>query len=362
MLRLGRQNIDIAAGENTYTVADTYTLPVDVEVQAVQPHAHYRARDIRGIATLPDGSAKSLISITNWDFRWQHLYRYERPFTLPRGTVLTMRYTYDNSAANPRNPVQPPARALWGQRSAEEMGDLWIQVLTRNGADLLTLNRDFRPKAVREDLVGYESLIARDPGNAGLHDDAAVLYLELGDIRKAAAHFEATTDLTPNVASAHFNLGTMRALLGDTDTAASQFEAALAINPRYDKAHHSLGLVRRQLGDWNGAVASLRRAVELNPEWLAPAVDLAWMLATSRAADVKARAEAVALAERAVRLTSRPDPAVLDTLAVAYAAVGRFDDAVSISRSALAAAPAEDLAADIRARLVLYQAGTPYQR
>jgi tetratricopeptide (TPR) repeat protein len=362
MLRLGRQDIDIAPGEKTYTVTDSYTLPVDVEVQAVQPHAHYRAREVRGTATLPDGSTRSLITITKWDFRWQHLYRYEAPFALPKGTVVSMRYTYDNSVENPRNPVRPPARAVWGQRSAEEMGDLWIQMLTKSDADLLTLNRDFRPKAVREDLNGYEGLIAREPENIGLHDDAAVLYLELGDISKAAAHFAATVHLTPNVATAHFNLGTMQALVGSTDAAVREFEAAIAINPRYDKAYHSLALARRQRGDWNGAVDSLRRAVALNPEWLAPRLDLAWMLATSRSADGKAREEAVALAERAVTLTSRPDPAVLDTLAVTYAAAGRFDDALKTSRSALAAGPNDALAAEIRARMALYLTGTPYQR
>ncbi len=66
MLRLGRQNIDIPAGDGAYTITDSYTLPVDVEVQAVQPHAHYRAHDVpqrrfssegrrRGRARLRDG-------------------------------------------------------------------------------------------------------------------------------------------------------------------------------------------------------------------------------------------------------------------------------------------------------------------
>src|SRR5262245_35201040 len=173
MLRLGRQDIDIAPGQREYTVTDKYTLPVDVEVQAVQPHAHYRARDVQGIATLPDGSTRWLIFIKHWNFRWQHLYRYRTPFALPKGTVISMRYRYDNSADNPANPTQPPGRVLWGQRSAEEMGDLWIQVLARTDEDLLTLNKDFRPKAVREDLVGYESLIRRSPLDVGLHNDAA---------------------------------------------------------------------------------------------------------------------------------------------------------------------------------------------
>jgi hypothetical protein len=61
MLRLGRQNIDIAAGASHYVEEDTYVLPVDLEVRAVQPHAHYRAREVRSFATLPDGTRKWLL-------------------------------------------------------------------------------------------------------------------------------------------------------------------------------------------------------------------------------------------------------------------------------------------------------------
>ena len=57
MLRLGRQNIDIPAGEKEYVTTDSFVLPVEVTVEAVQPHAHYRAREVRGTATLPDGTA-----------------------------------------------------------------------------------------------------------------------------------------------------------------------------------------------------------------------------------------------------------------------------------------------------------------
>ena len=44
MLRLGRQSIDIPAGDRAYTITDSFVLPVEVTVQAVQPHAHHRAR------------------------------------------------------------------------------------------------------------------------------------------------------------------------------------------------------------------------------------------------------------------------------------------------------------------------------
>src|SRR5205814_9006296 len=126
-----------------------------------RPHAHYRARDVRGFATLPDGSRRPLIDIPDWDFRWQHVYRFVTPMKLPKGTTVTMRYTYDNSAANTRNPQRPPLCARWGQRSPDEMGDLWQQVLPKDDRDLDVLSRDFRPKVAAEDVIGYETEIDR---------------------------------------------------------------------------------------------------------------------------------------------------------------------------------------------------------
>ena len=131
MLRLGRQNIEIPAGEKQYVSSDSFVLPVDVDVQAVQPHAHYRAREVHGTATRPDGTTTPLIYIKDWDYRWQHVYRYVQPLSFPKGTTLAMEYVFDNSADNPRNPHQPPRPVRWGQRSTDEMGDLWVQMLTR---------------------------------------------------------------------------------------------------------------------------------------------------------------------------------------------------------------------------------------
>lgn len=132
ILGLGRRDIEIPAGQCDYTITDSYVMPVDADVLALKPHAHYRAREIKGSAMLPDGSTKHLIYIRDWDFHWQHVYRYVTPIALPRGTTLTMRYTYDNSPDNRRNPELPPRHVEWGPRSSDEMGDLWVQVLTRD--------------------------------------------------------------------------------------------------------------------------------------------------------------------------------------------------------------------------------------
>ncbi len=281
MLRLGRQNIDIPAGDSHYIITDSYTVPVDVDVEAVQPHAHYRAHDVRGEATLPDGSKRALIDIADWDFRWQHVYRFVTPVRLPKGTTLSMQYTYDNSAANARNPQQPPTRARWGQLSAEEMGDLWIQVLPRDGRDLDLLSRDFRPKVAAEDVRGYESEIKKHPGDTGLHDDVALLYLELGRADNAVVHFKTSLVLKPQSAVAHYNLGTALTVGRRLDEAAGEYREALRIDPAYANAHNNLGNVLLAQQRFDDAIREFREVVRLQPESAAAKKNLAAAIAAA---------------------------------------------------------------------------------
>jgi tetratricopeptide (TPR) repeat protein/mono/diheme cytochrome c family protein len=396
MVRLGRQNIDIPAGERAHAVTDSYVLPVDVEVQALQPHAHYRAREVTGTAMLPDGTTKWLISIKDWDFRWQHVYRLVHPMALPKGTRLEMRWLYDNSIENPRNPQRPAGRVVWGQRSADEMGDLWIQVLPRNDRDLETLNNSLRPKVLEEDLVGYEMLLRGEPGSVALHDDAALLYLALGRPDRAVAHFGASAALKPDSAPAHFNLAVALSVNARLDEAVAEYRLALQIRPDYAAAHNNLGSVLleqglqaqalshlreairidpaheearynlgrayRAQGDTAAAIESFRQALRLEADVVPVMADLAWLLATAPVDGVRDGEEAVRLAERAVDLTGKRDPGALDVLAAAYAETGQFDRAAETARAALLVASPQSIAAEaIRLRAELYAQQKPYR-
>lgn len=281
IVRLGDQGIDIPAGDPDYTITDSFVLPVDVELQAVQPHAHHRARLIKGFATLPDGTTRWLIHVKDWDFRWQHVYRYITPFLLPKGTTVTMEYTYDNSEENPRNPRHPPERVRWGQRSADEMGDLWLQVVTRNDHDLAVLNREIGRKMVAEDIVGYETMIRASPGEAELHDDVALLYLELGRPNDAVVHFEASVGLKPQSAAAHFNVGTALTVAGRFEEAIEAYRRALRIRPEYSSAHNNLGNVLISQGNVEDAIRHFREAVRLDPRNTLARNNLLWLLAAA---------------------------------------------------------------------------------
>jgi hypothetical protein len=106
--------LDIPAGARDFAVSDYFTVPMDLDVLAVYPHAHYLGRLLEGYATLPAGSRKWLIRIPEWDVNWQAVYRYKTPVFLPKGSVISMRFHYDNSDGNPRNPSHPPKRVRGG--------------------------------------------------------------------------------------------------------------------------------------------------------------------------------------------------------------------------------------------------------
>jgi tetratricopeptide (TPR) repeat protein len=394
MMRLSNQRIDIPAGDANYEVTDSFVLPVDVEVEAVQPHAHYLAREVRGLALLPDGSSKELIYIRDWDLRWQHVYRYVNPFPLPRGTRVEMRYIYDNSAANARNPAQPPVRVPWGQQSREEMGDFWLQVLTKDARDRETLNQAFLAKWMATDAIGLEELIRRQPSRIALRDDIGVLYMLLERPAEAAVHFDASLQLQPNSAPAHYNLATALSSAGRLDDAVVHYRRALELRPSYALAHNNLavallrlgqtqdalqhfrdaarfddnlaeahlnaGLISRAMGDGVEAAARLRRAVSLTPDWVLAVDSLASLLAASPDAAIRNPGEAVRLAEHAVELTARRDANALDIAAVAHASAGSFDRAIAFSEEALALVPSPAMTAILQQHLSLFKQRRPY--
>jgi tetratricopeptide (TPR) repeat protein len=399
MLRLGRQNIDIAPGRQPYTIEDRYVLPVAVDLYAVQPHAHYRARQIEGFATLPDGSRTPLILIKDWDFNWQDAYRFTKPVPLPRGTTLQMRFTYDNSAANRRNPDRPPRRVRWGQRSSDEMGDLWIQVLPRTDADRLRLYDDFEPKVLAEDAVGYETLLESVPDNARLHEAAAAIYLALQKVDVAIDHLRAALRVMPDSVEAHYNLATAFARQRRSSEAIQHFSRALELDPSHVAARVNLGAVLRSLGRPDEALVHLQRALQLepanaaaltnlaavlagrqktaealahyrhalqvNPDLLEALTDLAWLLATDATAQPGDPTEAVRLAERAVLLTGGQDVRALDTLGAAQAAAGEFARAAATIETAIGLARAarqEETERQLREHLELYRARKPLQQ
>ncbi len=148
------RDIQIAAGDADYRVRDYFTIPIDVDAIGVIPHAHYICKRMHGWATLPNGRRITLIRINDWDFNWQEQYRYRKPLRLPAGTKVEMEFSYDNSAANPRNPSRPPKPVEWGPDATDEMAGLHIQVIPVRMDEMPELGKALWGKIMRS-VGGY---------------------------------------------------------------------------------------------------------------------------------------------------------------------------------------------------------------
>ena len=157
-LLLFEHHLDMAPGESRYLAKASLTLPRDLQLAGLTPHAHYLCKDMRVTATLPDGSIKPLIWIKDWDFNWQNAYQYKKPLDLPKGTRIEMQYTYDNSENNPHNPAHPPVRIHWGEQTRDEMALVFLNVVLPSRADIAELQREVRLQTVQQVLSEVETL------------------------------------------------------------------------------------------------------------------------------------------------------------------------------------------------------------
>lgn len=323
LVKLESKTIDIPAGQHDYLVTDSYVLPKDVEVQSVYPHAHYLAKDVKGFATLPDGTVKSLIWIKAWDFRWQDQYRYATPLFLPAGTTLTMRFTYDNSADNPRNPRSPPHRARNGPFSSDEMGVLWLEILPRYRSDSGIFTRDFAQRELNADIAGAELRVRTDAGDASAHTLLATIYLRAGRVADAIGHLQEALRLNPDDAEAHNDLGSALQVSGNLADATRHLAEADRLRPNDARVHFNLGNALFASGKLDDAIRQYRRAIEINPDDADAHYNLAGVLGSQNKLD-----EAIAHLRRTLAIDPRRGDAH-HNLALALTSEGKFDEALS---------------------------------
>jgi tetratricopeptide (TPR) repeat protein len=217
---------------------------------------------------------------------------------------------------------------------------------------------------VDEAIVHLQRAVDIDPHYVEAHNSLARALDQRGQVDGAMAHLERSLKLNPDQAEAHNNLANVLWHKGRLRDAAAEYEKALALHPDYAAAHFNLGEVLRETGETREAIAHYRRALEIRSDFAAALDSLAWVLATSPDASMRDGVQAVALAARAEQISGGRNPGFVATLAAAYAEVGRFPEAVATAERALRLATAQGkavLAARLRTQVALYQAGAPYR-
>ncbi len=253
------EKLDIPAGQKDFSVTDDFTLPVDVKLLSIYPHAHYLGKDIQAWATLPNGTKKALIHISNWNLNWQAVYRYAESVRLPKGTTVSLRYVYDNSAENPLNPNHPPVRVMGGNRSSDEMCHLWLQVLPV----------DFDP-AQDDPRMALQAALARhniekNPADFEAHYNLAAMLQAKNNLEGAISEYEAAVRLRPDDATGNNALGAALVAAGHPEQAARYLLAALKARPDYFEAHYNLGFALAGQNDFAAAAEQFSTALKLQP-------------------------------------------------------------------------------------------------
>jgi len=175
--------------------------------------------------------------------------------------------------------------------------------------------------------------------------------------RSATSIWKTAVEARPDNYRAVYNLGVEQAKAGENKDAIATYQQVLALKPNHARTHNNLAVALQQELQFSKAKRHFGLAINNRKGWTTPVRNLAWLLATCERDEVRDGREAVRLAEWLVQQES-DNPAVLDTLAAAYAANAEFAKSVSTAKRAQAAALRqgnEKLAAEIKDRQTLYE-------
>ncbi|MBS1915145.1 MAG: cytochrome c [Bacteroidetes bacterium] len=115
----------------------------DQSLLYVWPHMHLLGKEYKAYITTPSGDTIRLVHIPDWDFRWQEIYRFKHPLKVPKGSVIHIEGTYDNTTNNPFNPNNPPKNVF-------SMGDMTTT------DEMMTLMMGFLPYKEGDENIDLE--------------------------------------------------------------------------------------------------------------------------------------------------------------------------------------------------------------
>jgi len=228
-------------------------------------------------------------------------------------------------------------------------------------ADLgfIALKQDKIEEAIEYSLKAIEG----DPGNTVANDTLGTISARKGDFEKAQSYYRKSLDVNPINAATHSRLAGVFALQENLDLAVDHYKTALKINPALSNARKNLGTILIQQGNIEEGLQHCVESLESDPNQPQPLNNWAWLIATSKQASQEHRQQALDMALQACQFTKYEKANYLDTLAVVYASLGKFTQAIETAEKALTIAGVEgddQFKKEITKSLKFYKQGKPY--
>jgi tetratricopeptide (TPR) repeat protein len=215
-----------------------------------------------------------------------------------------------------------------------------------------------------EASVQLREALRLDPEFAEAHRNMGVAYIRQGKTNDAVAHFSKAVQFAPDNPEMRFNLGLALLDQNHPADAAVQFAQGARLKPNDPWMHYRLAVALARQHKTKEAMSEYQEAIRAYPAFADAFNDLAWILATDPNPDLRSGKEAIELSEQACELTKHEKPAMLRTLAAAYAESGRFSEAVATAqkvRELSLAAGEKDAAAKAEDMARLYESGQPFR-
>lgn len=232
--------------------------------------------------------------------------------------------------------------------------------MARNNLGIILFDRG----DVLEAIEHHRAALRVKPDDAAAENYLALNLFRLDRTEETASHFREARRLRPDHGGYHNNVGITLAQQGDANGAMEQYQEAVRLSPDLSGPHYNLAVALAAAGQPSQAIEQYRISIQCEQSGPEPKRALAWVLATQPDRNLRNGREALHLAGSACRETAFQDVACLDTLAAAYAELGRYTQAEAAAKRAgelASAAGQADLAAAIAHRAVLYRGGTAFR-
>ena len=212
-----------------------------------------------------------------------------------------------------------------------------------------------------EGCVYYSSkAVARSPQYAEVYALRAHAELQLNNVSNALLDANAAVHMQPKDVAGLTLRAFVHAELGDLEAALRDAERAVKLDENVNTLSARVEVLGR-MGDTDGVRQDLSRLKEIGPEDPTCLNALAWSMMLYLDADERDVDEVLAVAKKAVDLSERSEPAILDTYACALADAGRTNEALDVVREALALEVSERDRAEVDGHLVAFEQGEDWR-